>query len=46
VNAQHALDSLAHVMPELSPEDRAKFTGRFHELQKQLRDAKAKQIRR
>jgi tetratricopeptide (TPR) repeat protein len=46
VNAQHALDSLARVMPELSQEDRAKFAGQFHELQKQLRDAKAKQIRR
>jgi tetratricopeptide (TPR) repeat protein len=46
VNAQHALDSLARVMPELSPEDRAKFTGKFHELQKQLRDAQARQIRR
>jgi hypothetical protein len=46
VNAQHALDSLARVMPELSPEDHAKFTGKFHELQKQLRDAQARQIRR
>jgi tetratricopeptide (TPR) repeat protein len=45
VNAQHSLESLARVMPELSQEDRTKFAGQFHQLQKQLRDQKAKQIR-
>ena len=45
VNAQHALESLARVIPELSEEDRAKFTGQLQELQKQLRDGKSKQIR-
>lgn len=44
-NAQHALESLARVIPELSEEDRAKFTGQLQELQKQLRDGKSKQIR-
>jgi len=45
LNAQHALDSLARVIPELSEEDRAKFTGQLHELQMQLRDGKVKQGR-
>ena len=44
-SARHALESLARVIPELSEEDRAKFTGQLQELQKQLRDGKSKQIR-
>ena len=46
INAQHALDSLARVLPELSEEDRPKLVGRVQELQKQLRDQRTRQNKR
>jgi hypothetical protein len=45
VDVQHALDRLARVMPELSEEDRVKFTAQFNELQKQLREMKRSRFR-